>query len=82
LTLLAVLGLSTVHAQRGAQTQPAAGAAPSSLDSSVVTVRLLVGVGDAQAQDWSGKVALDKGEVVGVQGWRFRQNDAVRASQA
>jgi hypothetical protein len=82
LTLLAVLGLATVHAQRSAPTQPEAPTLANPLDTSVVTVRLLLGVGDAQPQDWSGKVALDKGEVAGLQGWRFRQNDAVRGNQA
>jgi hypothetical protein len=80
LTLLGVIGLSTVHAQRGAPTQT--GPASNVLDTRVVTVRLLMGVGDAQPQDWSGKVTIDKGEVASLEGWRFRQNDGVRGNRA
>ena len=78
LTLLGVLGLTTVQAQKGAKT------APEREDARprVVTVRLLLGVGDRSRQDWSGKVAIDKGEVVGVEGWRFRQDDEVTGSNA
>src|SRR5262249_4862414 len=79
LTLLAVIGLTAVHAQRGAPAPD--GAAPQVLDSRVVTVRLLLGQGDRQQQDWSGRIAIDKGEVAGIEGWRFRQNDQVRGNQ-
>jgi hypothetical protein len=47
------------------------------LDPSSVAVRLELGVGDRQAQDWSGRVEVDKGEVLGVEGWRFRAGDEV-----
>jgi hypothetical protein len=79
LTLLGVIGLTAVHAQRGAPAQ--SNPAPQTLDPKVVTVRLLLGKGDAQSEDWSGKFAIDKGEVAGIEGWRFRQNDAVRGNQ-
>jgi hypothetical protein len=78
LILLAVIGLTTATAQRDARPN----SDPKMLDAKVVTVRLLLGVGDAQAQDWTGKVAVDKGEVVGVDGWRFRQNDQVKGTNA
>ena len=64
LTLLVFLGLTAAWAQRGAITARE----PKALDGKVVTVRLLLGVGDTQAQDWSGKVGVDKGEVAGSRG--------------
>jgi hypothetical protein len=47
------------------------------LDPGVISVRLELGIGDRQAQDWSGRVEVDKGEVLGVEGWRFRAGDKV-----
>ncbi len=47
------------------------------LDARAFSIRLLLGVGDTQEQTWSGKVKLDKGDVLGVEGWRFRQGDRV-----
>jgi hypothetical protein len=47
------------------------------LNPSVISVRLELGVGDRQSQDWSGRVEVDKGEVLGVEGWRFRAGDRV-----
>jgi hypothetical protein len=78
LTLLVLLGLTAAVAQKGADP----GSEPKLLDSKMVTVRLLLGVGEPAAQDWSGSVTVDKGEVVGVEGWRFRQNDAVRGTSS
>jgi hypothetical protein len=76
LIVLAVIGLTTASAQKDAK--PAAES--TTLDPKVVTVRLLLGVGEAQASDWTGKVKIDKGEVVGLEGWRFRQNDEVQGT--
>src|SRR4051812_26891683 len=70
LTWLGVLGASAVSAQRDE-------APPRRLDPDAITVRLLLGVGDGQTQTWSGKVTLDKGEVLGVEGYRFRKGDRV-----
>jgi hypothetical protein len=78
LTLLAVLGLTAAWAQRGANSARE----PKTLDTKVVTVRLLLGVGDTQAQDWGGKVSIDKGEVASVEGWRFRQEDEIRGTNS
>jgi hypothetical protein len=82
LTLLGVLGLSLitvqVQAQRGARGQ----GERQPLDSKAVTVRLLLGVGDNQLTTWDGKVALDQGEVVGIEGLRFRQSDEVKGNNA
>ena len=70
--LVAMIGVSALWAQPDRQ-------APDDgpLDPSIVSVRLELGVGDRRAQDWSGHVEVDKGEVVGVEGWRFRAGDKV-----
>ena len=62
LTGLGVLGVSVVSAQRD-------DARPRRLDAEVFTLRLLLGVDDRQTQTWSGRVALDQGEIVGVEGY-------------
>jgi hypothetical protein len=67
-----LLGLSLVWAQ---PSEPKAEL--RALDPSTVSVRLLLGVGDTQERTWSGRVKVDKGEVLGVDGWRFRQGDRV-----
>ena len=72
LSLLAIVGVSVTLAQVPA-TQPAARA----LDPEVVAVRLILGIGDATPEDWTGRVVLDKGEVVDIEGVRFREGDAV-----
>ncbi len=51
--------------------------APRALDAQAISLRLLLGVGEQQGQSWNGRVKVDKGEVVGVEGWRFRQDDRV-----
>jgi hypothetical protein len=70
LTGLGVLGASIVLAQKD-ETRA------RRLDPEGFTLRLLLGLGDPQTQTWSGRVALDKGEVVGVEGYRFRLGDRV-----
>src|SRR5262249_44249007 len=77
LTFLGVLGVTAVWAQRGTE-----GNAPRQLDPEVTTVRLLLGVGDQQSQTWGGKVKLDRGEVLGVEGYRFRKGDKVTGNDA
>jgi hypothetical protein len=47
------------------------------LDAKTVSVRLLLGLADRQEGTWTGKVTVDKGEVLDVEGWRFRQGDRV-----
>src|SRR4051794_30270857 len=51
--------------------------APRVLEPKAVAGRGLLGVGDRQEQTWGGKAALDKGEIVGIDGWRFRQGDRI-----
>ena len=85
-------GLSITAAQeRPPATAPAASAvatAPQALptfepepirvlEPDTIAVRLLLGVGDAAVRPWDGKVTLDRGEVVGVDGWRFRDRGKV-----
>jgi hypothetical protein len=50
------------------------------LDPKATTLRLLLGVGDSQVQDWSGRLKVDKGQVLGVEGWRFRAGDLAGVS--
>jgi hypothetical protein len=67
-----LLGLSAVWGQKsevGGERRP--------LDPRTIAVRLLLGVGDQSERTWSGRVELDKGNVLGVEGWRFRQGDRV-----
>ncbi|MCA1685133.1 MAG: hypothetical protein LC745_03950 [Planctomycetia bacterium] len=72
LVSLGLLVASAAVAQKGGE--PATGRA---LDPSVTGVRLLLGVGDTTPRTWNGKVKLDRGEVIGVEGWRFREGDLV-----
>ena len=74
LTLLGVLAVSAVTAQNSEteQEQPR-----RPLDPDVIAVRLLLGVDDRQVQAWDGRVKLDKGEVLDVEGYRFREGDEV-----
>ena len=51
---------------------PAGEDAAQPLDSETTVVRLLLGVGDTETRSWQGRVTLDKGEVVGLEPWRFR----------
>jgi hypothetical protein len=52
--------------------------APSkSLDPNTFAVRLLLGVGDDEPTDWSGRALLNKGEILEVEGVRFRDGDRV-----
>src|SRR5262245_33777065 len=72
LTLLVLLGVSVVlAAQAGAPLED------RKLDHDVTVVRLLLGVGDRAPQTWSGRVKLDRGEVLAVEGYRFRAGDQV-----
>src|SRR4051812_47513886 len=82
-TVLGLIGLSAVLAQPLPREAPDAGGdAPRpaeirSLRGDARAVRLLLGVGDAQPRARDGKVALDRGEIVGLEGWRFRAGDVV-----
>jgi hypothetical protein len=72
LSMLVLLGLTSVRGQK-ADTGPRA----RELKPDVVAVRLVLGVGDTEPDAWGGSVEVDKGEVVGVEGWRFRPGDRV-----
>jgi hypothetical protein len=73
-TLLGVLAVSALSAQNreNEREQPR-----RPLDPDVIAVRLLLGVDDQQVQAWDGQVKLDKGEVVDVEGYRFRAGDTL-----
>ncbi len=76
-SLCVVLGVSTSMAQRSSVQ-----AVPRALDPNVVAVRLMLGVGDESPQDWSGRASVDKGEVLAVEGVRFREGDRVTGRDA
>ncbi|MDR3635277.1 MAG: hypothetical protein P4L84_15845 [Isosphaeraceae bacterium] len=76
-SLATLLGLSVVQGQKSDGE-----ADRRALDARAFTVRLLLGVGDSQEQTWSGRVKLDKGDVVAVEGWRFRQGDRVTGADS
>ena len=69
---LAVVGLS-VSSARQAPREPSA----RPLDPGATAVRILLGIGDETPQDWSGRVAVDKGEIAAVEGVRFREGDQI-----
>ena len=71
-SLLVIVGISVSLAQVPV-TEPAAKA----LDPEIVAVRLILGIGDATPQDWSGRASVDKGEILDVEGLRFRDGDMV-----
>jgi hypothetical protein len=72
LTLLGTIGISAVWARY----EPAGAAADvRPLDPGIISVRLLLGVGDRQVQPWGGRVTIDRGEVVAIDGYRFRAGD-------
>ena len=67
------LGMTVAWAQQGPPPR-------RPLDTQAVAVRLLLGVGGQGPESWNGRVRVDKGEVLGVEGWRFRQDDRVVGS--
>ncbi len=71
-TTLSALIVSVSLAQR-----PADEIRSSPLDAGTVAVRLILGVGDQEPTDWSGRATLDRGEVLDVEGLRFRDGDQV-----
>ena len=52
------------------------------LDTETTVVRLLLGVGDAEPTAWKGRVTVDKGEVAGIEPWRFRAGARVTGTDA
>jgi hypothetical protein len=78
LGVFAVLGGAPFAArgQRAAQNVAADGGA-GSLDERSNPIRLIMGIGDSAPSDWSGRASVDKGEVVSVEGIRFRSGDQV-----
>ncbi len=72
LSLVVIVGFSVSLAQI-----PATDSSAKALDPDVVAVRLVLGIGDATPRDWSGRATVDKGEVLDVEGLRFRDGDKV-----
>ncbi|MDR3636547.1 MAG: hypothetical protein P4L84_22280, partial [Isosphaeraceae bacterium] len=83
---LLLLGLTTVRAlpqgASDASDPPREPEALRPLERETTAVRLILGIGDTAVRPWNGKVKVDKGEVIGVEGWRFRQDDAVKGRDA
>jgi len=75
LTLLAVLGVTAAWAEPDAQKA-------ESLDPTLFSLRLLLGIGDSKSQSWSGRAHIDHGDLVGVEGWRFRAGDRVTGTRS
>ncbi len=75
LVLLGVSGLSAALAR------PQAGNPPK-LDPDAVAVRLLLGIGDEEPRPWNGRVTLSEGEILRVEGYRFREGDAITGPDA
>ena len=72
LSLLALVGVSVSLAER-----PAADPVAKALDPDTVALRLILGIGDGAPQDWSGRLAVDRGEILDIEGLRFRDGDLV-----
>ncbi len=77
LSVVAVVGLSVTMAQR-----PGEEPAERPLDTGTTAVRLVLGIGDETPQDWSGRVTLDKGEILRIEGVRFRDGDRITGRDA
>src|SRR5262249_53390337 len=71
------LGVVTVWNLPGVRTAAALladdPAASRSLDMEATSVRITLGVGDPAPTSWNGRVELDRGEIAGVDAWRFRE---------
>jgi hypothetical protein len=80
--IVGVIGLSVVTGRPIPQT-PSRTDAPETREPArplvvdATAIRLLLGVGDQEPQPWGGVVSVDKGEIVGLEGWRFRVGDEV-----
>src|SRR5258708_12803893 len=78
LTALALIGASAVLAQREKVDEVRVSAKPATrraFDPDVFAVRLLLGQGDPDPRNWSGRVSVDRGEGVGLEGGRFHAGD-------
>ena len=65
------------HETTGAGEDAPAAAEIRALRADVVAVRLTLGVDDAGPQAWDGTVTIDQGEIVALEGARFRAGDAL-----
>ncbi len=71
-SFVALLGVSGVFAQKEDPVAPR-----PVLDPEVVSLRILLGIGDVQSHTWSGKVKLDRGDIASLEGHRFRKGDQI-----
>jgi hypothetical protein len=77
LTVIVVVAFSALRAQEGQNAAP-----PRRLDPDLFSVQLLLGVGDSEGRPWGGRVKVDHGEVVGVEGYRFHAKDVTTGRDA
>jgi hypothetical protein len=77
LTILAVAMLAFLTVFVSSAQRPGADSPSHQLDPNTVAVRLMLGVGDVEAEDWSGRATLDKGEILKIEGVRFREGDRI-----
>ncbi len=78
-----VVSQNVVTGQRAAQNaQAEADALARPLEPESVPIRLIMGIGDSAPTDWSGQVSVDQGEVVSVEGLRFRAGDEVHGKSS
>ncbi len=80
LTVLVVSQIFSIGPTAAQNAQADALARP--LEPESVPIRLVMGIGDSTPTDWSGQVSVDKGEVVSVEGLRFRAGDEVNGKSS
>ncbi len=78
LPLLAALLSFLAPSARAQQGEP--GVVP--LNPNLTSVRVLLGVKDRESKPWDGQVSVDQGQVVNVEGWRFREGDQMTGKTA
>src|SRR5690349_1271650 len=74
LGILLAAGAGLGRLVRGGEARPTL-ALP--LTPSTVAVRIMFGLQDTQPTAWDGSLAVTSGSVIRLEGWRFRQTDAV-----
>ncbi len=48
------------------------------IEPAVLEFRIVVGIADKASHMWEGAIAVQGGELAGVEGWHFSQNDVAR----
>ncbi len=74
-TVAIMAGVGLILGTAAAAALEPAARAPRPLDPTLTELRVILGVGDPTPTDWSGKATVDRGEITGVEGLRFRAGD-------